>query len=203
MQPFIVDPATYDKRQAFDAALVYVKAFLDLNGIAPVTEYLTEPDDAKKPPGKNPWHDRGWYWFGTVFVNLKKTRTPVKVPGFQWSYTGYKADLTTPGVLAHEVGHHVHFELDRVRGEHVLGKVRAVYAIEPPVSGYEPNPYEVFAESMRLFILNPMLLAEGRPERYSMLIKLNLQPLHHAPWREVLVNAHPKIIAAAERWIER
>jgi hypothetical protein len=208
MQPFTVDPATYDKRQAYDAALAYVKAFLDLNGIAPVAEYLTEPDDTKQPPGNNPWHDKGWYWCGTLFVNLKKTRTPVKVPGFQWSFTGYKADLTAPGVLAHEVGHHVHFEIDRKREEHyytlqLLEHIASVRHAEPAVSGYEPNLYEVFAEAMRLFILNPTLLAEGRPKRYSLLIGLGLKPLHQAPWREVLQHAHPKIIAATEKWIER
>jgi hypothetical protein len=205
----IVDPNSYDKQRAIRNAVPYVEAFLDLNGIPHVTEYLWEPDDAKKPPGKNPWHDRGWYWFGTLFVNVKKSRVPVKVPGFAWSFTGYKSDLTLPGVLAHEMGHHVHFRLENrhpaaaVFSRQLQVYIKTVVDAEPPVSGYEPNLHEAFAEMMRLFILNPMLLKEGRPKRYTLLADvLNLKPLHQVPWRDVLHHAHPKIIKAAEGWIK-
>jgi hypothetical protein len=204
----IVDPNSYDKQVALANAVPYVEAFLDLNGIPRVKEYLWAPDDSKKPPGKNPWHDKGWYWCGTLFVNVKKTRVPVKVPGFQWSFTGYKSDLTLPGVLAHETGHHVHFELEKrlnvgMRGK-LMGCLGYLAANEAPVSGYEPNTHELFAEAMRLFILNPKLLEEGRPERHRFLTgHLNLKPSHQEPWRSVLQHAHPKIISAAEGWIRR
>lgn len=205
MQPLIVDPATYDKTTAFAAGVDYVNAFLALNGIDAIDEILTVADDTKKPPGANPWHQRGWYWFGTLFVNLKKSRVPVKNPGFSWSFTGFKADLTAPGVLAHETGHHTHFWLNTKHSpEELLRLIRAVRAEEPAVSGYEPNNYEVFAEAMRLFILNPTLLQAGRPKRYQLLTHvLGLRPLHSTPWRQVLQFAHPRLIAAAESWINR
>ena len=207
MEPLIVDPNDYDKGRELSRALGVTKAFLELNGIAPVTEYLWEPDDGKKPIGNNPWHDKGWYWFGRLFVNLKRSRVPVKVPGFSWSFTGSKADLTAPGVLAHETGHHVHFQLDRrgTSGSHaLLCDIRDVKAAEAPVSGYEPNLHETFAEAMRLFVLNPSLLEEGRPLRWKLLTEgLGLRPLHGVPWREVLRNAHPRLIGSLENWVER
>lgn len=44
-----------------------------------------------------------------IQLNLSSCRTPIGVPGFSWSYTGYKADLTPAGVLSHEVGHYIDF----------------------------------------------------------------------------------------------
>lgn len=206
LHPFIVDPSTYSKERALEDAVLYVEAFLDLNDIPHVQRYLFSPDDGQKPPGRNVWHDKGWYWNETLFVNLKRSRPPVKTPGFAWSYTGFKADLTAPGVLAHETGHHIHFR-PRMRGPELIPSLKMIAGIaakEAPVSGYEPNPYEVFAEAARLFILNPELLREGRPQRFRMLTdEFGLKPPHDAPWREVLKHAHPKIIAAAESWIKR
>ena len=206
MEPFIVNPEGYNKVEALRLAGAYVEAFLDNNGLPHADEYLFAPDDTKKPPGKNPWHDNGWYWQGRLFVNLKRSKTPVKVPGFAWSFTGFKADLTAPGILAHETGHHIHFQFDkRLDSEHrriLLNCLQYLKENEAPVSGYEPNLHEVMAEACRLFILNPTLLKEGRPERYRFLTgHLGLKASHAAPWREVLKHAHPKIISAAENWI--
>lgn len=207
MEPFVVDPNTYDKFTALRAACVYVELFLDHNEIPRVNEYLFAPDDSKKPPGKNPWHDNGWYWNGTLFVNLKRSRPPVKNPGFAWSYTGFKADLTAPGILAHEIGHHVHHQIDKKTNykhhNYVLAKLRDLKQNEVAVSGYEPNEFEVMAEACRLFILNPDLLKKGRPKRFEFLSGLGLKPLHTTPWREVLRHAHPRLITAAENWIRK
>lgn len=94
MRPLIVDPDTYDKRQAFDDAVVVANAFLDLNGLPHPAQVLTDADDPLA--GTNWWRMRGWYDFGSMVlhVNLKKTRSPVRTPGFAWSFTGSKADLT-------------------------------------------------------------------------------------------------------------
>jgi len=206
--PFVVDPTNYDKFVAIRDAAHYVESFLDLNGIARVREYLLVPDPSKKPPGKNPWHDNGWYWNGVLFVNINRARPPTKTPGFAWSFTGFKADMTAPGILAHETGHHIHFEINKridVKHQQVLiNNLKLIAKHELPVSGYEPNPYEVMAEMCRLFILNPNLLRVGRPIRYVFLTQvLKLQPSHDVPWRDVLRNAHPKIISAAESWINK
>jgi len=205
MDPFVVDPKSYLKATAVVAAREYADAFLRLNKVKPVKEYIFQPDDSKKPPGGNPWHGNGWYWNGTVFVNLKRSRTPVKTPAFQWSYTGYKADLTAPGILTHEVGHHIHFTYEAsvspAERKALIARIKEVARVEPAVSGYEPNPYEVFAEAARLFMLNPSLLSEGRPKRFELIRSLGLQPPHNAPWRQVLGNAHERLINAAVNWV--
>lgn len=199
--PFVANPATYKKADAVVAAVVYVEKFLDHNSLPRVKRYLWEPNDELKPPGSNRWHANGWYWNGNLFVNVKKSRVPVKTPGFQWSFTGFKADLTAPGILAHETGHHAHFSKFDTR--ELLGALRKVASEEAQVSSYEPNVYEVFAEAMRLFILNPNLLREGRPKRFKLITDLGLRPLHDVDWHKVLEHAHPKLIAAAENWIKR
>jgi len=204
MLPFIVDPTSYKKDIAFTQAKLYVDEFLALNGLHPPTRLIT----IAETKNDNRWKDYGWYTFidSTMFVNLKKSRTPVKTPGFQWSYTGFKADLTAPGILAHETGHHIH-RIMSIRNDDlgIRKMVDFIYTSvegERSVSGYEPNAYEVFAESTRLFILNPELLRLGRPKRWSMLTdRLGLKPPHDVHWRHVLKHAHPRIIAAAEKWI--
>lgn len=201
MAPFVVNPVGYNKVLALDAAQGYVGDFLSHNGLPGPSKLITEATTRHE----NRWRDNGWYKFDTreMFVNLKRSRVPVKVPGFQWSFTGFKADLTAPGILAHETGHHVHNLLNpRFGAQNVIAMIRKCAANEPRVSSYEPNAHETFAEAMRLFILNPELLREGRPIRWAMLTgDLNLKPLHAAPWRDVLVHAHPRLIAAAEKWI--
>lgn len=196
--PIIVDPLTYDKATAFDDAVALCREFLDLNGL-PHPEYIPT-----QGPIEGRWKDFGLYiddgMRQRVWVNLKKSRPPTRTPGFSWSYTGSKADLTVPGITAHETGHHV----QRVLGVRASNKVvKNAIKGEASVSGYEPHAGESFAEAMRLFILNPALLFEGRPRRWNLIEGLGLRPMHFTPWRDVLVNAHPRIISAVEGWIRR
>ena len=191
----IVDPATYEKAAAWSAALDLCCSFLDANRIVrPEYEPTQGPIDGK-------WKRYGLYrpTEKKVWVNVKRSRPPTKSPGFSWSYTGFKADLTVPGITAHETGHHLHAE------SHVpMRLIRDAFSGEPSVSGYEPHPGESFAEAVRLFILNPMLLLEGRPRRFDFLHGVvKVSPVHVTPWREVLKHAHPKIITAAQAWIEK
>jgi hypothetical protein len=130
----------------------------------------------------------------------------VRTPGFAWSYPGYKADRTIAGVIVHELGHHI-WDVRVERG--ILGHMFQLdwdltIADEARVSSYEPVPEEAFAESIKLYGLNPDLLRVGRPERfYALHDHLELPEPHRTPWRDVLVNAHPKLIAAAEKWIAK
>ena len=61
---------------------------------------------------------------------------------------------------------------------------------------------EKMAEAARLFITNPDLLKRGRPRRYEI-FSSHYQPVVRNRWTTVLTYAHPKIVNAAERWIER
>jgi hypothetical protein len=68
----------------------------------------------------------------------------------------------------------------------------------------KPNPSEAFAETFRVFALNPTLLAAGWPLRYSFITaSLRLKPLHSTPWRSVLAHAPDFIKEAAEKLAAR
>ncbi len=207
MVPIIVDPTSYDKAIATQQAVELVNGFLDLNGIPRPKRFITEIDKDAKPPGKNPWHDYGFYWQGTIFANVKKSRVPVKTPGFSWTFTGSKADLTAPGIIAHEHTHYVHHHLEEAGGKVIridmLNALNKLIDDEEPLSGYEPNVYELMAEAGRLFILNPTLLKAARPLRYQTLCDFGLKPCHDTHWREVLKHAHPRFITMLENWIKR
>jgi hypothetical protein len=136
----------------------------------------------------------------TVNVNIAVTARPNPVPHQRsWSYPGNKVDRTATGVVCHEVGHHVEAILAR-KGRLPWSAWKHIAATTKPITSYEPNPAEAFAETIRLFILNPDLLRTGRPERYFFLIEtLMLKPKESRPWREVL-NNQPDYVRAAERW---
>lgn len=140
--------------------------------------------------------ERGWYRAGRVTINLARCRPPTGVPGYSWSFPGYKADLTPVGVVTHEFGHHV----DASRGSPDLSS----WGDEAPVSGYEPNRDEAFAEAFRLFCTNPDLLRVGRPRRWRTLGE-GVDPGDLVPWEDVLRSrgAHERIVNAARNWISR
>lgn len=132
-----------------------------------------------------------------IVLDISKSKSPVKTPGFSWSFTGYKADLTPAGILCHELGHYV----DHSRGWASRNMPKFI-GREKAVSGYEPNCLEIFAESFRLFMTNPRLLKIARPRRYEFITNLGVKPIIEADWREVLCNAHPDFISAAENFIK-
>jgi len=180
---------------------IITKAFLKINGYNWI-----EPDLIKN------YQNITWNKSSNVFrgqflgrsksnikiqIDLSKCKNPVGVPGFSWSFTGYKADITPAGVLAHEVGHYVDFMSDWQFSQFFRkcpGKA---------VSSYEPNELEKFAESMRLFILNPELLKAANNNRYQTLIEFGLKPIINKPWELVLKNANQQIISATKSWINR
>lgn len=138
----------------------------------------------------------GFYRPEQVRVNVRRTRPLTRVPGFSWTFTGWKSDLTAAGVTCHETGHHIDHCLD-----YPSDKWRRIE--ERPVSGYRPNREEDFAEAMRLFILNPDLLYQAWPIRFGLLEREGLRPIVNLGWEEVLANADDDYFDAAERLIEK
>lgn len=133
-----------------------------------------------------------------VLVHVARTRVPTRTPGFSWSYPGYKADLTVLGVTAHELGHHFDAML---RYPSSRSRWYIATSVTARVSSYEPSASESWAESFKLYVTNPSLLAEGRPERYEVIRSLVPSIVETRHWREVLADAHPRFHSAAERWI--
>lgn len=128
---------------------------------------------------------------------LHRWKPPVKTPGFSWSFTGYKADLTYLGIIAHELGHWMDFKTKGLDKAFI-----SVVKKEAPVSSYEPNIHEAIAEAFKLYILNPDLLKRGRPLRYEALKSFGLKTIHNMTHEEVLTYAHPKLLKASYNWMK-
>lgn len=149
----------------------------------------------------------GLYYRGHIFVNVPVTALPVQKPAVRsWSWPGWKTDRTAVGVMAHEAGHYLAHAFARPNGEyHVdIRRWRACLAEtrKKAVSGYEPTADEAWAETMRLFILNPTLLRDAIPWRYAFVEECGLKSdpaTLRRGWRKTLGN--PAYVAAAERWI--
>ncbi len=113
-------------------------------------------------------------------------------------------DHSALGVLCHEVGHHVDYLLNpRAYSRSKASGFTAVTDDEEEVSRGEFNVHESFAEAIRLFITNPDLLRQGRPERWEHLTaKLRLKPLHSEHWGVVLQKAPQYVQRAVRAWLE-
>jgi hypothetical protein len=191
MPSIIVDPYDYDKRAAYEAAKILCVELLDANS-------LSHPTFDEDYLGRRGWAHYGLYRCKRklLCVNVRASKLPVKTPGFAWSYTGYKADLTAPGVTAHELGHHI-WNVMRVDEDAFAEAIEG----ERAVSSYEPITEESFAEACKLFVLNPDLLRQGRPKRYEFFtVALGLAPVVTETWDEILIHAHDRLIDAAAKF---
>ena len=195
------------KEELLQEGLTRCLAFLDAHNLRKPHHIFTDVKSANK-------YSRGYLrqkWCGaqlyenseySVAINLKNCRVATRVPGWSWTYPGYKVDLTPFGVICHEFGHHIDAVLGFSNEVSSLREWKKVVDHEEEVSGYEPNYQEAWAEAFRLFIANPSLLKAGRPERWEYFTeKIGLVPPHASPWKYVLKHAHPKILSAAKNWI--
>lgn len=185
-----------------------VKQQLYDKGVDTVTRFF-EHNDIDLCPVRTTKRSCHYGFYGRhsgIVINLDLCRAPTKTPGYSWSYPCFKSDCTPIGVIAHEAGHHISATSKLKR------KLEIIWAIvcdhEPYVTSYDGNHHdryeESFAESVRLFILNPDLLRLGRPKRYDMLLtEFKLQPIETRDWAEVLSDAHPKFLQAAINWIRK
>lgn len=206
--------------ECFQAGKEAVTEFLDHNNlfVPPILEYgevkgrvnalVQKFFDRATADAELVGRRTGLYGYGHIFVNVPVTALPVARPSMRsWSWPGYKVDRTAVGVVAHEAGHYVEHKLQelgrldpKTHGERWR---QLIELTKKTVSGYEPVPSEAWAESMRLFILNPALLKEGSPARYGFIYEVvGLRPLPRLlrkGWRRVLANEN--YFAAAERWV--
>lgn len=125
---------------------------------------------------------------------------PVNGEAF-WQAPGSYMDFTPLGVFCHEVGHHVDYVL-HPKAYSMQNGFEEIVDNEEEISTVEANVPESFAEAIRLFVTNPDLLRQGRPERYEYLTKgMGLKPLHSHGWKRVLRSAGKRVNAAAAKWI--
>ena len=192
MEPLVYDPS-WTRLQLWDEAIHYVRAACRIWTLPSYILIDTPPPGAQKFSTGGTYYGH-WISPNRIFVNVAKATSPARVRGRVWSYPGYKIDRTCAGILAHEFGHHIagHTKMN-------ANDWRKVVAETLPVSGYEPTANEAWAESMRIFILNPDLLRQGRRLRYEYITQY-FGPLHNATWQEVLKNAPEFILAQAAKF---
>lgn len=93
-------------------------------------------------------------------------------------------DDTIYGTILHEVGHYVH--------EHYINW-EVIPMGERAVSNYEPNNREVFAETFRLYLANPHLLALWNPTRYAWM-KARFQKVKKTNWEATFNGVNPACV---------
>jgi hypothetical protein len=225
-----MDPLTgYDKQRLFEYGKLHLSTFLSLNNLVQPKAILTY-DEARTPERRDTYESRvlarlesgpyqgtgtGWYKNGVIFVSLQKASRLIVEPRFQnWSHPHYRVDREPAGVVCHEGGHHVQALLRKAGRFDERGWIRACLAStvkKSPyrnraalkrVTNYEPVWDEAFAESMRLFILNPGLLKAGLLSRYDFIEKdCGLYPHLNPDWRKLLSEFSPTYTLQAEKWI--
>lgn len=192
----------YDKdpiEQSYDElknhSINLVKTFCKINNIEPISSINFK--NIKKSDYT------GMYWFVEKKIDIVENRIikPTKIPGYKWSYPGYKADKTIIGVLAHETGHHVDNCLNLLKENEP--KLDFIFLCSK-ISSYEPDKREAFAETIRLFITNPDLLKIYSPERYIVLTEyFGFKPVITDKWDKVLQYANEKYFNAINRVLKK
>ncbi len=134
----------------------------------------------------------GFYRDGKIVVFENRCTKP----GTGYSWPGHISDRTIKGVLAHELGHHVHESSPQKNW------ISRNFPISGGrITGYEPNVFESFAETFRLFLLNPTLLEEGRPIRHQFMTDLFLKSPEIRTWDVVLEGIPDRMISRIPKWI--
>ena len=150
----------------------------------------------QKPGDRLEWDKKGLYFCGHCFVNVEQTCTPSAIG----DWPGYLIDDTAMGVLAHEMGHYVWHWL-QLR----IGSWRECLGGKRRTGKFESDPEEAWAETIRLFILNPALVKAGLPKRWAFITgpDVRLRPLPQLmkrSWRAVLGNKRRS--EEVERWLQ-
>lgn len=213
---------TKTARELFQDGVARLNEFCVVNSL-PTPHYMHHHDIPDTPDGRMLWLKlsrpspfvkfrlTGFYEpkQRLILVNLDAVAKPALRPtGRTWSYPGYKTDRTAMGVVCHEGGHYVQDMLRHSEGRlswnAQLDKEwrELLSSCRKRVTSYEPIPDEAFAETMRLFILNPEMLRLGIPQRYGFISKLGLVPSEMRPYQEVL-DGNAYYIQAAEKWFAR
>jgi hypothetical protein len=194
----VIAPLIYNPKMTpsdhWEEALRYTVQLAILYKV-PIPKIHNGPPPAAKKYETGGTYYGEWHPPDKIWVNVSAATAPVtaKSNPHLWSYPGHKTDRTCSGILLHEMGHHL-------SGRQVARLWRMVVKATLPVTSYEPNFNEAWAESMRIFLGNPDLLFQGRPERFDHLIQLFEVP-HKRGWREILFHAPSRIVRSAEKFI--
>ena len=104
---------------------------------------------------------------------------------------------TITGTIIHEFAHYIHITTRRRILNNHFKKLK-----EPLINYWETDVEEDIAESIRLFILNPFLLKEGRPKRYNILSRY-FEPIKNVKhYSELFKGLNRQKRRAVNMWIK-
>lgn len=172
------------KEELYDFGIKYIIKFCEANNIKTPKVHKTHI-----------YKNCGYYDYKnkSIYIDLSHCANEADNPGFCWSHRHYFVDREPCGVLCHELGHYLH---------DVLTDTKLTLPKERKITSYEPNKYERFAETIKLFILNPDLLNKYDPKRYDVLVnKLKLKPIITTDWKTTFGDINEKYIKACEKRI--
>jgi len=116
----------------------------------------------------------GYYEFNkpnTIFIDINKCDKMTKKNNPMMIY-----ESTVIGTMLHEFGHYIHFKLFPY-----LTKKWVKIKNEPHIHYYQMSIDEDIAECMRLCILNPTIIKNGRINRFNILAKLLILDVVYTP----------------------
>jgi hypothetical protein len=199
-----VDPSTWNKYTAYEGMKKLLINYCEKHEIE-LPSFHEIPKNSRQSQWNGYWRERKKG--AEIHVNLIKSRPPTKNPGFAWSFPGWKADLTSVGILCHEFGHHIYYR--HKDGNYLQERWENFFSgndwkKESGITSYGNSEIaEDFAETAKVYFLNPDLLAYLWPKRYAILRETGILPLHTLTWQEVLKSAHEKYHKQVEKIRER
>jgi hypothetical protein len=162
--------------------------------------------------------DVGYYshYRNAIQVYVERCKWPnALLPETTWP--GYFNDDTVLGVIAHELGHHWHWNHPESQfTDEWTGLVKNTYRtlstdyakvvkpLEPATTKYGQScAAEGIADAFKVFVTNPTLLLALAPCHYAWFTRKGLQPVVTAHWSDVLASAPSLVRAVTEKISER
>lgn len=204
-----------DKRQLFERGLIRITKFCETNNLpTPSVQVIksenwyfdacayyrpdipSERDFLERNNSKGNGLKSKGYGVG-INICLEKCAGCAEQNGNErnWNWPCSTTDREPMGVLCHELGHHVDWLVGEKKERYssdYSGKVR-IAAGEAQISGYCPDDSEWFAEMFRVFVLNPNLLEQLRPDTFDILSRV-WKPVDCLGWNErVGVNCPKRV----------
>lgn len=178
-------------RTLYNRGLKRIREFCELNKI-PVPEVENLP--------REEWHVGACAYYRPavgVKICLAECAHPcTENQARNWNWPASVTDREPFGVLCHELGHHCDWQTGQTKYTYASEYSTIVQqdSGEQPITSYAPNPSEWFAEMFRLFVTNPVLLEQIRPNTYFQLTR-RWKPLPSKGWRNELgSDVPPKIV---------
>lgn len=182
------------KEKLFNAGVLRMTHWCEVNKVTP------PPIEHKK---NEKWRVNACAYYRPIGIHIAPDKcAALGFGGRAWSWPGYVIDRTPFGVLQHELGHHIDWQMGSKKGRYWSEFSERMFqaAQEPGITSYAAdNVAEWFAEMFRLFVTNADLLHCLRPRTYALLTGAGFKPVSLSQWEVELKTAPQRIRQQAEK----